>query len=131
MTKVPCLWPLLCCLLLCGCGSKLASVEGTVTLDGKPLSTGTVVFQNEGLPMGVGGLSSNGSYTIYTGDQPGLPPGDYQVTVSAYQTRPGRDEMEEPIPVLLTPPRYNKPETSGLTAKVTPGSNRFDFKLEP
>ena len=131
MTKAPCLLTVLLCLLLCGCGSKLAGVDGTVTLDGKPLSTGTVVFQNEGLPMGVGSLRSNGSYTVYTGDQRGLPPGDYQVTVSAYQTRPGRDAMEEPIPVLLTPPRYNKPETSGLTAKVTPGSNRFDFPLQP
>ena len=60
----------------------------------------------------------------------GLLPGTYQVTVSAYKTRPGRDEMEAPTPQFLTPPRYNKPGTSELTADVSPDRRRFDFALQ-
>ncbi|NQT37842.1 MAG: hypothetical protein HQ581_10155 [Planctomycetes bacterium] len=117
--------------LTVGCGSDLAEVTGTVSLDGGPLDSGTIVFQGPDLPQGVGQIGEDGSYRISTGTQRGLPPGQYRVTVTAYKTRTGRDEQEAPIPEFLTPVRYNNPETSGLTADVEPGGNRFDFTLEP
>lgn len=118
-----------CLLLLPGCGSNLARVSGEVTLDGKPLETGTIVFQGEGQAMGVGEIEG-GSYAIKTGNERGLAPGKYRVTVSAFQTRPGASDMDEPVPAFLTPQRYNDPETSGLEVEVQPGSNTFDFPLE-
>ncbi len=117
--------------LTVGCGSDLAEVTGTVSLDGRPLDSGTIVFQGPNLPQAAGQIGEDGSYSVSTGTQRGLPPGQYRVTVTAYKTRAGRDEQEAPIPEFLTPVRYNNPETSGLTADVEPGGNRFDFTLKP
>jgi hypothetical protein len=35
----------------------------------------------------------------------------------------------QPIVEWLVPKRYERPETSGLTAKVTRGTNTIDFNL--
>ncbi len=118
------------CVLIVGCGSNLASISGKVTLDGKPLTRGTVVFQTNGQAMGHAEIQPDGSYRIKTGDRRGLEPGTYQVTITAYKSLPNADDPSEPIPDLLTPVRYNKPASSGLTAEVKPDSNTFDFHLK-
>ena len=128
----------LVCAMLAGCGAesdpeldKLVPVSGKVTLDGKPLPRGTVVFHADNAAQGYAEIRSDGSYRVKTGDQRGLMPGTYRVTITAYKTLPSTaaDDPEEPVPDLLTPPRYNKPDTSGLVAEVQPGSNSFDFSL--
>lgn len=125
----------LCCacvalsLLLAGCNSDLAHVSGTVTLDGQPLDHGRVTFQADGKAMAIGDIRSNGSYQMMTGAQAGVAPGNYRATVSAYQIKPGDDDLGEPIPVLLTPQKYNSPAESGLTADVQPGGNVIDLQL--
>lgn len=116
-------------ILLCGCGGELPTVRGTVTFDGKPLDHGTVVFHGEGLAQGVGKIEAGGGYTVKTGTQGGLTPGTYRVTVSAFDTKPAPNGQDEPIPLLITPTKYNSPETSGLQARITPGGNRCDFDL--
>jgi len=78
-------------LMLGGCGgkSKLHKVEGTVTLDGKPLAGAQIQFINE---KGEGTLAhaatgTDGSFrlsTFSTGD--GAMAGDYKVLVSIPQT---------------------------------------------
>jgi hypothetical protein len=118
------------CLAAAGCGSELADVSGTVTLDGQPLPRGTVVFQGDKLASGYGEIRSDGTFEIRTGDQQGLKPGKYRVTVTAYQTGPAAHAEGEVIPELLTPKRYNNPDTSDLTAEVKPGGGHFDFKLK-
>lgn len=73
-----------------GSGPKLVSVEGTVTLDGKPLAHKSLMFT----PMdktpghGAGGSSdAQGKYTLKavvpgaTRDYQGIPPGRYRVNV--------------------------------------------------
>lgn len=114
---------------LAGCSSELVAVSGSVTLNGEPLPRGTVVFQQRGSATGYGEIRSDGSYEVKTGDQEGLKPGTYRVTVTAYETASVADEFEMAVPRLLTPARYNKPETSGLTAEVGPKSRTFDFDL--
>ena len=116
-------------LLLAGCGSELSQVSGRVTFDGEPVDRATVVFQGPGLPQAVDTTRADGIYSLSTGGKQGLPPGAYRVTISAYQTRRSENELSEPVPVLRTPAKYNKPETSGLTAEVQPGHNEFDFQL--
>ncbi len=119
----------LSCILFCGCGGELASVGGTVTLDGKPLDRGTVVFHGEERAQGVGKIEVGGSYSVRTGTQGGLAPGTYRVTVSAFDTKPAPNGQDEPIPLLVTPAKYNSPETSELQAQISAGSNQCAFDL--
>ncbi len=120
-----------CCLLLAaaGCGrGHGASVSGRVTLDGEPLDTGTVTFHPVGDgPTAYGGIHPNGSYQAKTGTQPGMPPGEYRVTVLA-ATEPPTDGPSVPGE-MITPSHYADPEQSGLRVTVERGSNRFDFPL--
>ena len=105
--------------------SDKASVAGTVTLDGKPLEMGTVVFvpQSGGRPAGAM-TNANGNYEL---SNP-LDPGDYTVRISSK-----RDEIVQPDgKVLPAQPetisaRYNS--RSQLTARILAGSNEFNFDL--
>ena len=125
------------CLLitLIGCGSSdgRLGIEGTVTLDGNPLSTGSISF----IPRAgtdsptAGGSISNGAYSISAGQ--GLRPGSYDVRILASR-KTGRqvmdklgenmvDEIEQYLPT-----KYNR--QTELSATVTAdGPNTFDFPL--
>jgi hypothetical protein len=122
-------------LATCGCGDRPSDVSGTVTLDGQPIVggenvRGTVTFtrvDGSGTPA-IGILDENGQYELSTTNTVGAAPGKYQVTVSATEIiipESGATPSGRPI----TPRRYARAEDSGLTAEVTPGSNRFDFAL--
>ena len=117
---------LLSCL---GCGSDLVKVSGKVTLDGQSLQSGTVVFQAPGMAMAVGNLDAAGRYELRTGQQAGVSAGQYRVTITAFRLIDQGDDGPAPIPELLTPAKYNIPDTSGLTADVQRGSSSFDFVL--
>ena len=117
-----------------GCGvSGMGSVSGRVTYQGKPVPKGTITFVTR-LPNkrnAVGALQADGSYQLQTeqpGDGAGV--GDYVVTVYAHD-EPVLDYIPaKPVkPKLLAPAKYENPDTSGLKATVTSGSNRFDFTL--
>jgi len=121
------------CLLGCGGEPKQESVSGSVTLDAKPLASGTVQFMpEEGKGLAVGALIQDGAYRLP--NPPGLAPGRYRVSISAQggsaarsETAPdmdlGRPGVKDPIPV-----RYNQETT--LRAEVTSGgSNTFPFDL--
>lgn len=118
---------------IAGCGGKNeATVSGAVTLDGKPLTTGNVVFHPavDG-PVGYGTIDSTGRYTLQTGDAPGLVPGSYIITVSAIE-RPSAEELkvnEYTLPKMLTPMKYNKKEETPLKFDVKPGTNAIDLAL--
>jgi hypothetical protein len=108
-------------------------VSGTVTYDGKPLSTGAVTFQPVASgPLAIGDIKSDGSYSLSTGDQAGLSAGEYQVTVVATGPMPQATEASPmPLPELLIPARYGDVNTSGLKYTVKPGENRVDIALGP
>jgi len=117
-------------LFLCGCGpSGWAQVEGRVTLDGEPLGSGTVVFLTAGQSSGVGMIGPDGTYTVMTGSRKGMEPGDYRVTVTAFDAPAPTPPGEPPMPPLITPLKYNNVEASGLSAQISAGSNRCDFDL--
>ena len=128
-------WKILsCCLvglfLLTGCGSDAATVSGKVTLDGKPLAKGNIAFYSGGsAALATGSINSSGNYTLQTGTDKGLTPGNYQVTVVANDVVEPAQEFASPIPKLITPAKYSSVSTSGLTAEVKPGSNTFNFDL--
>jgi hypothetical protein len=118
-------------LLLAGCGkSRDALVSGSVTLDGEPLKTGTVTFHPlEGGPAAYGQIGSDGSFSLKTGRQRGIDPGDYVATVVA-ATPPSEQNGLEMPGELLTPERYGQVKQTDLRFTVRPGNNRFDLPLK-
>ena len=112
----------LVCFGLCGCGVRLPTVEGIVTLDDEPLENARIVFEAPDKATAVAKTDAEGRYAAMTGSQEGMAAGSYQVAISAYKTADGG--TESPIPVLRTPKKYNSAQTSGLTAEVQAGRNR-------
>ena len=113
-----------------GCGSSLVQVSGKVTLDGAPLNTGNISFAPVGEgQVAIGTINSKGEYTLQSGSANGVPPGKYRVTVVATELVQPTPQNPEPLPKILTPPKYNNADTSGLTADVTSSNKTHDFKL--
>ncbi|WP_435020473.1 hypothetical protein TA3x_001848 [Tundrisphaera sp. TA3] len=142
-----CLAPILA---LAGCGPAhpgLAKVAGTVTLDGKPLPRGTIVFEAPDERPAIGQIEG-GSIAEVTTYEPGdgAPQGRVKVAITANEDPPagGSAEVANPgdrkkMPAnymsgkSLIPGRYNDPGTSGLSAEIKPGENtvRFDLSSRP
>jgi len=116
-----------------GCGGgNPATVNGTVTYNGQPLETGTVAFYPvDGGPAAYANIQSDGTFRASTGQQKGLALGEYRISVQATgpMPEPGPQNDWEPVPESLIPESYNSPETSGLTATITPGENQVDLEL--
>jgi hypothetical protein len=117
---------------LAGCGARLNTVRGTVTLaDGSPLTRGLVVF--EGVIGGAavsarGEVKPDGSYTLGTykpGD--GVPAGKYRVLINPLDLSEVPDEQKK-LPFDYKHLRF---ETSGLEFEVKPGANEFPIRLDP
>lgn len=123
----------LCCSLpwFAGCGGSNLDPEGrvkasgTVTLDGSPLEKGTVTFvDDQGSSVAVG-IVEKGSFKLSkSANLPGIPPGNYQVSISAWKVAPGSvneagDIVEKGEPLIPLP--YMDHKTSKLTAEVPAG----------
>ena len=120
-------------LIVCtGCGNTYeATVTGNVAHGGKPLALGTITFHPEGRgPVAYARIQTDGSYSLTTGEQVGIVPGKYRVTVVATETiPPPANSIASPTGRLITPGRYGDVKTTDLAAEVKPGSNTFDFEL--
>jgi len=126
---------LCCALMLAGCSGNdgRVTVTGTVTLDGQPLSDGTITFVgSNGASAGVGSID-NGSFTISkTGNAEGMDPGSYKVQVESWEVQPGEPQDDGTFAEGKTriPEKYNKAADSGLTAEVTADGGSFTFDLK-
>jgi hypothetical protein len=116
-----------------GCGGQsTVSVEGKVTVDGKPLDVGTIGFHPDGWEgKTVGNTVLNGEYKVP--EKLGLAPGKYKVQVhwlkptgkkSKSETGEELDVREEGLPE-----KYH--EKTELKADLTTGPNKVDFDLKP
>lgn len=116
----------------CGDSKKLFSVSGTVTLDGAPFDSGTVLFSpvGDGRP-GTAVIQPDGSYSLSTdGDEAGAYAGEYEVAVIPANRAGGEDDPPTG-PKSPVPGRYLAPSTSGLRFTVEQGKdNRFDIQLQ-
>lgn len=129
-------------LVLCaGCGRSdrlpTAYVNGTVTFEGAPVPTGSLLFVPEGGgPAAQGNISKDGSYTLgtYTTSD-GAILGRFQVMITAFAQPKGGSGLPEDMmnsnteSLSLIPEIYGDLEKSGLTATVDGGSNTIDFNL--
>lgn len=119
-----------------GCGSDLAAVSGTVTLDGQPVNGsekfyGTVSFYREeggGAPA-VGIIDSAGAYQLRTGSQNGVEPGPYMVGIAIKKITPSTVPGGMPQAELVSPRHYASVSNSGIREVVEPGKNVIDFQL--
>jgi len=119
----------------CGGSKKGATITGKVTIDGTAANSGSVIFKN-GTSVTYGTIRADGNYTAS-----GVPVGEAEVTVEgitapkmgnvdpkmAVSTKDGpAGTVENPIPI---PPKYAKPESSGLKFLVKSGNNSKNWEL--
>jgi hypothetical protein len=128
-----------CLAVLAGCGGekqRQVPLEGTVTLDGKPLAEGSLRFLTASGKDGTivcSATVSDGRFVIPA--EKGPVPGKYRVEINASR-KTGR-KLPHPVMPSQTideltqylPQCYNL--QSGLTAEVAAtGPNRFEFPLK-
>ena len=116
-----------------GCGGTYdASVKGVVTLNGSPLARGTVKFIPEGAGSSAyGQIEGDGSYSMMTGREAGLPSGSYAVTIVANEaSTPSSNPAAPPTPGKpITPAWYRDQASTPLKQKVEPGKNTINLEL--
>ena len=120
--------------VVAGCGGVGGSgpryaVKGKVVLaDGKPLTSGRVVFISQAPPASAAAdIGSDGAFELKGPSGDGLPEAKYRVHIAgvapAEKTSAGKPAFAS---------KYLDDEDSGLTATVTSdeSKNQFEFKLE-
>jgi len=133
-----------------GCGPsrpEVAKVKGKVTFQGKPVTSGQVIFWPETGRSARGKINPDGTYILTTFDsEDGAVLGNHIVTIEAikvFDNEPKPTSLEEEIRMgregklgtgqatvqHLIPPKYSNRETSGLKAEVKSGENTLDFPL--
>lgn len=119
---------------LSGCsGPYDATVSGLVTLDGRLVPRGTVAYHPTGSgPTAYARIDEDGSYSVHTGREAGLPSGEYQVSVIANEP-PAQPETAgggpPPLGKLIVPLWYHSKTTSGLVFQVQPADNVINLEL--
>lgn len=123
------------CLESAGTISNLVPVTGSIALDGKPLSHGTIMFDPEGSEgQPAVGQIVNGEFTMVTTvSAPGVVQGKYRVRVESTELvkRPPNAVPPFPEAKSLIPKKYNDLKTSGLTVEVEQGMVPVTFDLDP
>lgn len=109
------------------------TITGTVRLDNKTLTTGSIAWipiKGTPGPGGGGGINTEGKYEI----KQGLRPGRYLVEIRSTRTL-ARPVLNTIIPsevvdeeVAVIPEKYNS--KSDLIREVGPGANVFNFDLK-
>jgi hypothetical protein len=122
--------------LLAGCSRlpDLEPVSGRVTLDGKPLEFGCVMFQPEKGPAAVAPINRDGRFTLtYQCKAAGAVVGRNRVVVTAYEAeRPGFQWPAGGEPGLgkcLVPQKYTSASTTDLEIDVRPGMGDAELAL--
>jgi hypothetical protein len=118
-----------------GNGEKLTPVSGKVTVNGAPLTTGSVTYHpdsskgNASLHVPVGALDAQGVYQLMTATQQGASPGWYKVTVTAQEPIDPKNPYAPPKHLIN--PKFSDPNTSGLAVEVIdrPAASAYDLTL--
>lgn len=111
-----------------GCNAQtpgnVSKVQGTVTVDGKPIPNALITFKpKHSGKNSFGRTDPGGHYTlVYSTELSGAEIGEHDVTIS---NKPFPGSTKPPI---IVPSKFGKPGT--LTANVTAGtSNEIDFEM--
>jgi len=115
-------------LLLGGCNRsefKLGDVQGIVTMDGKPISGASILFQPEGAvgTVSVSSTDPQGHYRmVFSRKEKGAIVGNHSVTINLWPSESDPNRV-----MVRIPARYN--EKTELKVEVKPGDNVIDFPL--
>ena len=133
---------------LAGCGgtgkaAKLYPASGKVTVDGAPLTSGTVNLQpdeakgnsSKFAPSGM--IDSSGNYKLTTDGRDGAPLGWYKVGIGQGMTMGGgadvslKDPSKSMAPKASFNMKYQTPAGSGLSIEIVenPPAGAYDIKL--
>jgi hypothetical protein len=113
----------------------LVPVAGVVTVNGAPLTTGSVTFHPDSASgnmtqhIPTGPIDPQGNYRLSTATKAGAPPGAYKVTVTAQAAIDPKNPYAPPTHLIDR--KYADPVTSGLTMQVSPSptAGAYDIKL--
>ncbi|MEQ1826430.1 MAG: carboxypeptidase regulatory-like domain-containing protein [Pirellula sp.] len=116
-----------------GCGSdgpEIARVEGTITMDDKPLPAAIVMFVPTGGRPSVSETDSNGKYVLeFSGGRKGAIPGINRVEINTARLAYEKDGKNFPAVRESVPAKYNRLTT--LEFQVEPGKrNIADFAIK-
>ena len=128
-----------CLLFLSGCGrGPLVPVQGKVTYKGYTLQSGVIVFSpDSGRGMrgqiAVGKIRDDGTFSLYTGENPGVSAGWYRVTVASLAPAgygaPSVGRFD--FPQSIVPEKYQDPDMSMIACEVKGNrQNTIDVNLE-
>ena len=146
---------LVVCLLTAGClpqanddeateapnAAAFVPVNGTVTLNGRPLAQAVVTFLPPHWGPGLGETAEDGTFTLSNSGRRGTMIGHYKVAVSLLISADGEPQGLEPRSALVQPKSMLKakealpPEIADLgrttlSAEVKPGGGSFRFDLK-
>jgi len=123
-----------------GCGEvsglPLASVEGSVTYDGKSLDHGRVIFSPQGGtpgPSATGIIQPDGTFVMRTIGHEGVAVGSHKVTVHCRRRLTPTEIKNRSLktPESLIPAKFWKRKESTLTFNVEAGEdNAYEIVLE-
>jgi hypothetical protein len=124
--------------LVAGCGPKSGRLEvsGTVKLDGAPLDEGSIRLTSVGAErlFASGAVITNGEFRVP--EEKGLPPGTYQVEISApdtsaplvaHRVAPGEPVLPPTAPERI-PAEYNSAGKHTVEVSAD-GDNHFEFDI--
>jgi hypothetical protein len=117
---------------LAGCAPATGTVQGKITVNGKPLPAGLITFHSEvGNHEVFSAPVKDGRYE--TGP---IPAGPCKVTVihsSVAKPAAGGSDLgrARTAGVVKVPEKYGRGDTSGLTFAIKSGANTFDRDLTP
>lgn len=132
-------------LLLCYCGcsgspKNVATVEGTVNLDGAPLGQADIMFfPDSGARASAGTTDENGKYKLqYTRRYEGAVVGNHKVTISIvdqgddgrYDDPGGKKNGGAKTRPKTLPRKYTDRDKTELSKTVESGSNTINFELK-
>lgn len=125
---------LFCLLFSFGCSGKVP-LSGTVTFsdDGSPVPCGAVFLETETF-QAMGSIKNDGTYVVgSTGLDDGIPKGTYKVSIRGAESTtmvkgPGGTQVERRK--ALIDPKYQNPDSSGLSLTVDGKSKTFDLKVD-
>jgi hypothetical protein len=118
----------------CGRAAPLGKVHGKVTFQGAPVTSAIVGFDGGTATVHMtANVDANGEYQVSMAKGFGLPLGTYRVAIYPYVADLPIGSKTRPVPHKFKdiPPKYRKPETSGLVLNVQAGDNPYNIDMQP